>query len=81
MNNKPTKDDKKWISKKKKFGCDCKTYNEHCQKELEKYLKTKIKYTCETCLRSAYEAISNSRNAYVSDDELIQSSNGIIRHL
>lgn len=81
MLKKPTKDEKQWQQKKKKFRCDCATYNEHCKKELEKMVKSQIRYTCDTCLRSAYEALSEGKNAYVSDEELVESSQGKIRRM
>jgi len=48
---------------------------------LENRYKRKIKYTCLVCLQHAYKCEKEGRiNGYVSDDDLIESSNNKLKH-
>ena len=42
---------------------------------LEKKYKREIKYSCFECLKIAYISEKNNTNGYVTDEELIESSN------
>ena len=42
---------------------------------LEKKWKTTIQYNCENCVKTAYENTFNGTNGYISDEDLINSSN------
>ena len=57
------------------------------KKEIEMMIKTlelhwgnQIHYTCLYCLKEAYNSVINHKNGYITDDELIKSSNGKIKH-
>jgi hypothetical protein len=48
---------------------------------LESRYKRKIKYTCIHCLHHAYRCEKEERiNGYVTDDDLIESSNYKLKH-
>ena len=50
-------------------------------KFLEKRYKRKIKYTCIHCLKHAYKCDKEERiNGYVTDADLIESSNNKLKH-
>ena len=56
------------------------------QKELKKMVeclenkwKTTIQYNCENCVKTAYENTFNGTNGYISDEELINSSNNNLK--
>jgi|688.fasta_scaffold888281_2 hypothetical protein len=46
---------------------------------LENKWKTTIKYNCENCVRTAYKNIFNGTNGYISDEDLINSSNNHLK--
>jgi IMP cyclohydrolase len=49
--------------------------------ELEKKWKNNnIKYNCIHCLKNAYFSVVNNTNGYVSDEDLILSSNNNLKH-
>lgn len=76
-----TREEKQWIELKKKLGSNHASYDEHCVAELERIWKTKknIKWHCRSCLRHAYEK-GGIGKIYVTDDELIKSSEGNLKH-
>ncbi len=76
----PTKDEKWWTKEKKRLGVSHPTYNDFCKEKLEKLFKRPVKYSCDSCLQVAYESIRDGRNGYVTDEELIESSNNRLRH-
>lgn len=39
-----------------------------------------VKFSCVHCLKEAYLSVVNQSNGYVTDDELIESSNNTLRH-
>jgi hypothetical protein len=45
-----------------------------------KWKTNDIKYTCANCLQIAYQSEIDNCQGYVTDDELIESSNGILKH-
>ena len=48
---------------------------------LESRYKRKIKYTCIHCLKHAYRCEKEDiKNGYVTDDDLIESSNYKLKH-
>ncbi len=47
---------------------------------LEREWKRPVKYSCVNCLRDAYDSVIAKRNGYVTDEELIESSNHTLRH-
>jgi hypothetical protein len=47
---------------------------------LEKKYKREIKYSCFECLKTTYNSEKNNFNGYVTDEELIESSNYKLRH-
>ncbi len=47
---------------------------------LESAWKTKVKYTCLECLKTAYMSVKNNTNGYITDEELIKSSNNTLKH-
>ena len=49
-------------------------------KTLEKYYSKSIKYSCIHCLKEAYNSILQQKTGYVTDEELIQSSNNTLKH-
>lgn len=53
--------------------------NEMIQFLGERYNKV-IKYSCEHCLKIAYESEKNGTKGYVTDDELIEASNYKLIH-
>jgi len=53
--------------------------NEMIQFLGERY-KKEIKYSCEHCLKIAYESEKNGTKGYVTDDELIEASNYKLIH-
>jgi hypothetical protein len=42
--------------------------------------KNDVKFTCFNCLQLAYESEVNETNGYVTDEDLIKSSNNKLRH-
>ena len=48
---------------------------------LEKKWNNKVCYTCEHCLMNAYNSVVNNTSGYVTDDDLIISSNHTLKHL
>lgn len=76
----PTKDEKWWMKEKKKLGVSHPTYNDFCKEKLEQLFKRPVKYSCDSCLQVAYESIRDGRNGYVTDEELIESSNNRLKH-
>jgi hypothetical protein len=49
-------------------------------KILEQKWSNKVNYTCCHCLKEAYESVINEKNGYVTDEELIKSSNNTLKH-
>jgi hypothetical protein len=47
---------------------------------LEKRYKNKITYTCINCLQEAYKSELDDTQGYVTDEELIKSSNNKLKH-
>lgn len=47
---------------------------------LEKKWKRKVKYTCKHCLDTAYNATLNNERGYITDEDLIESSNHTLKH-
>ena len=47
---------------------------------LEEKYKREIKYSYFECLKIAYNSEKNGINGYVTDDELIESSNNKLKH-
>lgn len=45
----------------------------------EKYKRT-VKYSCVHCLKTAYESEINGITGYVTDDELVESSNNKLKY-
>tara|TARA_Y100000992_G_C20892332_1_gene316961 strand:+ start:272 stop:502 length:231 start_codon:yes stop_codon:yes gene_type:complete len=45
----------------------------------EKYQRT-VKYSCVHCLKTAYESEINGITGYVTDDELVESSNNKLKY-
>ncbi len=39
-----------------------------------------VKYNCANCLEEAYQAVLNDVQGYVTDEELIESSGGMLRN-
>ena len=75
-----TKNEKWWDKEKKKLNVNHNTYSEYCKEKLEKIFKNEIKYTCECCLQTSYESLCEGNNGYVTDEELIKSSNNLLKH-
>lgn len=75
-----TKDQKWWEKEKKKLKVSHSTYEEFCKEKLEERFKRPVKYKCGSCLHVAYEALRDGRTGYVTDEELIESSNNILKH-
>lgn len=47
---------------------------------LENKLGNKINYNCEHCLKTAYDIITGCDNSgYITDDELLKSTNNMLR--
>ena len=47
---------------------------------LEEKYKRPVKYSCVHCLKSAYESEINGITGYVTDDELVESSNNKLKY-
>lgn len=47
---------------------------------LESIWKRKVTYTCVHCLREAYNSVINNTKGYVTDEDLIESSNNMLKH-
>ena len=47
---------------------------------LEKKWNNNVAYTCEHCLIDAYNSVLNNSSGYVTDEELITSSNNTLKH-
>lgn len=75
MPKKPSKKDITWSKLKLKLGTNCSSHEDYMKVELEKRWKTSISYSCKHCLKEAFE-----NHGYVSDDELIESSKGRLKH-
>jgi hypothetical protein len=61
-----------------------KLLNEQLNKQmvltLENKLGNKINYTCEHCLKTAYNIITGcENNGYITDDELLESTNNVFK--
>ena len=48
---------------------------------LEQKWNNKLNYTCNHCLLKAYNSVINDETGYVTDEELIISSNNTLKHL
>lgn len=71
---------KMWEKQKKKLGSSHATYSDYCKDELGKIFKKPVHSKCDTCLQVAYEAIRDGRNGYITDEELLEASNGRLKH-
>ena len=69
-----------WEKQKKKLGSSHLTYSDYCKDVLEKLFKKRINSKCDTCLCVAYEAIRDGYNGYITDEELLEASNGRLKH-
>lgn len=47
---------------------------------LENKWKTNIAFSCSHCLEKAYNSVLNDETGYVTDEELIKSSNNTLQH-
>ncbi len=47
---------------------------------LEKKWNNKVCYTCECCLQEAYLSEVNNKDGYVTDEELVLSSNNKLKY-
>ena len=47
---------------------------------LEKQWNNNIKFNCYSCLKEAYESELHGNKGYVTDEDLIQSSKGKLKH-
>ncbi len=47
---------------------------------LESKWKNKVTFSCGHCLIEAYTSVINDTNGYVTDEELIKSSNDTLKH-
>ena len=45
-----------------------------------KWKTNNVKYSCANCLQIAYQSEIDNCQGYVTDDDLIESSNGILKH-
>ena len=75
-----SKQEKWWDEEKRKLKVSHNTYEEYCVEKLEARFKRPVKYTCGTCLHKAYEAVRDGKTGYISDEELIESSNNMLKH-
>ena len=57
-----------------------KKYGKNMIEFLENKWKNKVCYTCESCLEIAYTSELSNTTGYVTDDELIESSNNKLQH-
>ncbi len=76
----PKQEAKWWAKQRQRIKSPHATYAEFCADELSKMFKNPVKHNCETCVKVAYEALRDGRNGYVTDEELIESSRGRLRH-
>ena len=47
---------------------------------LEKTWNNKVQYTCLECLKTAYESVKQNKNGYITDEDLMESSNYTLRY-
>ena len=47
---------------------------------LEKKWNNTVHFSCEHCLKEAYDSELNNTQGYVTDEELIESSNNKLKH-
>lgn len=47
---------------------------------LEEKWKSNVNYTCQSCLKEAYNSVQNNCIGYVTDEDLIISSKNTLRH-
>ena len=47
---------------------------------LENTWNNKVQYTCLECLKTAYESVKQNKNGYITDEELMESSNHTLRY-
>ncbi len=47
---------------------------------LENKWNNKVCYTCECCLQEAYLSEVNNKDGYVTDEELVKSSNNKLKY-
>lgn len=67
------------IKKQNKHNSDNIKFNKMCD-FLEKKWNNKVIYKCVHCLQEAYESEVNNTQGYVTDEELIISSNNKLKH-
>lgn len=67
------------IKKQNKNNVDNRKFNEMCS-FLEKKWNNTIAYKCNHCLQEAYNSELNNTQGYVTDEELITSSNNKLKH-
>lgn len=70
---------KKIVKNVQKKECELKKQNDMIIFLEQKYKRT-IKYSCVHCLKTAYESEINGITGYVTDDELVESSNGKLKY-
>ena len=54
--------------------------NKMCEFLKQKWKNNDIKYNCGYCLKEAYNSEINESQGYVTDEDLIQSSNNKLKH-
>lgn len=47
--------------------------------DLERAFRGPVRWTCEHCLLAAYQKVTTGAGGYVSDDDLIDCSRGLLR--
>ncbi len=73
---KPTKRQQKKQVAKEKEAVDLNQMVQY----LESKWKNKVTFSCSHCLTEAYTSVMNDTNGYVTDEELIKSSNNTLKH-
>lgn len=53
---------------------------QHMVHFLENTWNNKVQYTCLECLKTAYESVKQNKNGYITDEELMESSNHTLRY-
>lgn len=67
------------IKKQIKNNADNIKFNKMCE-FLEKKWNNTITYNCVHCLQEAYDSEVNNTQGYITDEELIVSSNNKLKH-
>ena len=53
---------------------------QHMIEFLEKTWNNKVQFTCLECLKTAYESVKQNKNGYITDEDLMESSNYTLRY-